>query len=53
MHLDIRTDDTYYGDKTRGNSSYWSNPYYYFNVSTSEVDRYTTNASNVANKIRS
>ncbi len=40
-HLDIRSNGTYYGDETRGNSSYWKNPYTYFNVSKSEVEKYT------------
>ena len=40
-HLDVRTNGTYYGDETRGNSSYWTNPYTYFNVSKAEVEKYT------------
>lgn len=40
-HLDIRTNGTYYGDESRGNSSYWTNPYTYFGVSRSEVEKYT------------
>ena len=40
-HLDVKTNGTYYGDETKGNSSYWTNPYKYFNVSTSEVEKYT------------
>lgn len=32
VHLDNRKGSTYYGDETRGNSSYWSDPYAYFNV---------------------
>ena len=40
-HLDVRKNSTYYGDETRGNSSYWTNPYTYFNISKSEVEKYT------------
>ena len=40
-HLDIRKNGTYYGDESRGNSSYWTNPYEYFHVSREEVERYT------------
>lgn len=40
-HLDVRDNNTYYGDETRGNSSYWSNPYEYFNVSEYEIRKYT------------
>lgn len=32
VHLDNRKGSAYYGDETRGNSSYWSDPYAYFNV---------------------
>lgn len=41
VHLDNRVNNTYYGDETRGNSSYWSNPYTYFNVKKSDVEKYT------------
>lgn len=41
VHLDNRKGSTYRGDETRGNSSYWSNPYSYFSVSKSEVEKYT------------
>lgn len=41
VHLDNRTWNTYYGDETRGNSSYWTNPYSYFGVSSSDVAKYT------------
>ena len=41
VHLDNRKGSTYRGDETRGNSSYWSNPYSYFGVSASEVAKYT------------
>lgn len=40
-HLDIRENSTYYGDETRGNSSYWTNPYTYFNVNKNDVAKYT------------
>lgn len=40
-HLDNRQGSTYRGDETRGNSSYWTNPYSYFGVSTSDVSKYT------------
>ena len=43
VHLDVRTNGTYYGDETRGNSSYWTNPYTYFGVTKEEVSKYTTN----------
>lgn len=46
-HLDIRNNGTYYGDETRGNSSYWTNPYKYFNVSKSEIEKYTNNILNI------
>lgn len=41
VHLDNRKGSTYRGDETRGNSSYWTNPYSYFGVSQSEVEKYT------------
>ena len=41
VHLDIRKNGTYYGDETRGNSSYWTDPYKYFHVSRDEVLKYT------------
>lgn len=40
-HLDVRTNGTYRGDETRGNSSYWSNPYDYFKITKNEVSKYT------------
>lgn len=45
VHLDIRKNGTYYGDETRGNSSYWKDPYQYFGVSRSEVQKYTGDSS--------
>lgn len=40
-HLDIRKNGTYYGDESRGNSSYWTNPYDYFHVSRADIEKYT------------
>lgn len=51
VHLDIRTNGTYFGDETRGNSSYWTNPYQYFNISASDVARYTGATNNTGNKV--
>lgn len=51
VHLDIRSNGTYYGDESRGNSSYWTNPYQYFNVSASEISKYTGESGSVTNKI--
>ena len=45
VHLDNRQGSTYRGDEQRGNSSYWTNPYDYFNVSKSEVAKYTGESS--------
>lgn len=41
VHLDNRNSGTYYGDEPMGNSSFWSNPYSYFNVTREEVNKYT------------
>lgn len=41
VHLDNRRSGTFYGDESRGNSSYWTNPYTYFNVTRSDVTKYT------------
>lgn len=41
VHLDNRSGSTYRGDETRGNSSYWTNPYTYFGVSANDVAKYT------------
>ena len=43
VHLDVRESGTYYGDESRGNSSYWTNPYQYFGVSKNDVLKYTGN----------
>lgn len=43
IHLDNRKNSTYYGDETLGNSSFWKNPYTYFNVSKMELLKYTHN----------
>lgn len=40
-HLDTRTNGTYRGNESIGNSSYWSNPYSYFGVSKADVAKYT------------
>ncbi len=40
-HLDVRTNGVYRGDESRGNGNYWTNPYEYFHVSKSEVEKYT------------
>ena len=41
VHLDNRSGSTYRGDETRGNSSYWTDPYKYFGVSKNDVLKYT------------
>ena len=41
VHLDNRQGSTYRGDETRGNSSYWTNPYSYFGVTKADVEKYT------------
>ena len=41
VHLDIRKSGSYCGDETRGVNSYWSNPYSYYGVSKSDVEKYT------------
>jgi len=51
VHLDVRSNGIYYGDETRGNSSYWTNPYQYFNVSTSDVAKYTGEDESVTKKV--
>ncbi len=50
-HLDIRKNGTYYGDESRGNGSYWTNPYEYFHVSVSEVEKYTETSNNDNGKL--
>lgn len=47
VHLDNRKGSTYHGDEPRGNSSYWDNPYSYFNVSKEAVKNYTGEDSKV------
>lgn len=49
-HLDNRQGSTYRGDETRGNSSYWTNPYLYFGVSKADVARYTGETQPAAQK---
>ena len=46
-HLDTRESGTYYGDETRGNSSYWTNPYKYFNVSDYDIKKYIESSTNL------
>jgi hypothetical protein len=41
VHLDNRQGSTYRGDETKGNSSYWTNPYTYFGVTRTDVEKYT------------
>jgi len=41
VHLDNRVGSVYHGDETKGNSSYWNNPYDYFNVTLGDVKNYT------------
>lgn len=48
-HLDNRSGSTYRGDETRGNSSYWTNPYSYFGVSKADVAKYTGEVINTIN----
>lgn len=40
VHLDNREGTFYKGDEVRGNSSYWENPYKYFNVTKNDVQKY-------------
>ena len=49
QHLDVRTTGTYRGDETRGNSSYWTNPYSYYGVSKADVAKYTGEVINTIN----
>lgn len=41
QHLDVRQTGTYRGDETRGTSTYWGNPYSYYGVSKTDVEKYT------------
>lgn len=43
VHLDNRKNGTYYGDETRGNSSYWDDPYAYFGVPKNSSSSLKTN----------
>ena len=45
VHLDNRKTGSFKGDETRGNSSYWTNPYTYFKVTKEDVEKYTNNVS--------
>lgn len=40
-HLDNRSSGTYRGDETVSFNSVWTNPYSYFRVSRSEIEKYT------------
>ncbi len=51
VHLDNRSNGTYRGDETRGNSSYWINPYDYFGVTKADVAKYT--GETITNKYQS
>lgn len=39
-HLDIRQTGYYRGDERKGNGNYWSNPYEYFKVKSTEILQY-------------
>lgn len=52
-HLDNRVSGSYRGDEPRGNSSYWTNPYSYFKVSASDVQKYTGTISSNSTKYQS
>lgn len=41
IHLDNRSGSKYRGDETVSNNSCWTNPYNYFGVSKSDVEKYT------------
>lgn len=49
VHLDVRTNGYYCGDEMRGNSSYWTNPREYFNVSDDDINKYIGNSNNIFN----
>lgn len=53
VHLDNRASGNYYGDETRGNSSYWTNPYMYFKVDEKDVQYYTGTISSGSSKYQS
>lgn len=53
VHLDNRQGSTYHGDERKGNSSYWDNPYSYFNVSKLEVNNYTGNSKTLLYQVHS
>lgn len=52
-HLDNRVGSVYRGDETRGNSSYWTNPYTYFGVSKSDVAKYTSSTNSTSGAVSS
>lgn len=41
VHLDNRKSGKFYGNEQIGNGSYWTDPYKYFGVSKSDVEKYT------------
>lgn len=47
QHLDIRQTGTYRGDETRGKSTYWGNPYSYYGVSKTDVEKYTGTSKSI------
>ncbi len=46
VHLDVRTQGTYHGDELKGNSSYWNDPYKYFNVTKQDIMKYVNVETN-------
>lgn len=40
-HLDNRSTGKYFGDETKGYGNYWTNPYTYFGVTKSMIEKYT------------
>ena len=53
VHLDNRKGSTYRGDEQRGNSSYWTNPYSYFGVTSEMVQKYTGTISSNSTRYQS
>lgn len=47
VHLDIRKNGNFYGDETRGNSNYWTNPYTYFGVTKDDITKYINKNNNL------
>lgn len=46
-HLDIRTNGYYRGDERKGNSSYWNDPYKYFNLTKEQVNKYLNSSPQI------